>query len=233
MEALDDSSTPHVNQAGVTCALNLRSHHSCSLTAPRPPRDASIPWWTDAASDSGSHHGGRRAARSLKPDNLTGNKGWTAAWRPHDAYMRVVAVTTDPADSHFCGIPAERQPLPPSETGHIGRACLGEEVTLERLWRCTGKSDREVYAMVGLWALLAANARVATTDPSGDSKQRLAARWRICAEHALERERAWWDVASDHLVGDGEDQCSDPVIVDHMPGAGEGIVRHVVLSMKY
>jgi len=42
---LDATGTLHINPAGVTCALNLRSHHPVLIDAGFAELETQIPWW--------------------------------------------------------------------------------------------------------------------------------------------------------------------------------------------
>ena len=42
---LDATGTLHIGQAGVTCALNLRSHHPALIDAGFAEMETPIPWW--------------------------------------------------------------------------------------------------------------------------------------------------------------------------------------------
>lgn len=117
----------------------------------------------------------------------------------------------------------------PSQAGEAGGAGLSEVVTLKGLRRSAGEGDREVDAVVRLRARLAVtDAGVTPADPSFNGKRAAAARRRICAVHGIEGEHAGRGVAGADTFGDRQDERSDPVIVDHVPGTRKGIVSHVV-----
>ena len=44
---LDATGTLHIDEAGVTCALNLRSHHPALIDAGFADLQTPIPWWDD------------------------------------------------------------------------------------------------------------------------------------------------------------------------------------------
>lgn len=129
----------------------------------------------------------------------------------------------------FVGKPPEGKPLPPGQASEVGRPRLGEEITLKGLGRGAGKGDREIDAMVRLGTrLTAADAGIPPADSSPDSERPASSRWRIRALNAIEGEHARRDVACDNLIGDRQDEGSNPVIVDHVPRTSKRVVGHVV-----
>ena len=62
---LDATGTLHIDQAGVTCALNLRSHHPALITPASPTSKHTSPGGTVAPCASGSRHADHHAAGNL------------------------------------------------------------------------------------------------------------------------------------------------------------------------
>ena len=53
---LDAAGTLHITPGGVTCALNLRSHHPVLIDAGFADLQVPIPWWHDRTLRFGSRH---------------------------------------------------------------------------------------------------------------------------------------------------------------------------------
>ncbi len=71
---LDATGTLHIDDTGVTCALNLRSHHPVLIDAGLAELQTPSPGGTGARCASGSRHDDRQASRP-QLNYLTGNRG--------------------------------------------------------------------------------------------------------------------------------------------------------------